>query len=106
MLRIPAIALVVFFLAFGVSLLLYKGLGFSYFPQTDGGQFVINFKAPSGTRLAVTEREAARMENLIRSMATGPVGKCAWVAAMESWPSAGPRCRCGQVTELRPDGCQ
>lgn len=67
-LRVPATVLVVFFAAFGVSLLLYNYLGFSYFPQTDAGQFVINFKAPSGTRLAVTEREAGKVETLIRNI--------------------------------------
>ena len=43
-----------FFAAFGVSLLLYNHLGFSYFPQTDAGQFVINFKAPSGLPAALS----------------------------------------------------
>ncbi len=64
--RAPVSVLAIFFLAFAASLLLYTRLGFSYFPQTDAGQFVVTFKAPSGTRLAVTEREAARMEDLIR----------------------------------------
>jgi multidrug efflux pump subunit AcrB len=65
-LRTPVIVLIVFFLAFGVSLLLYGRLGFSYFPQTDAGQFVITFKAPSGTKLTVTESEVARLEGLIK----------------------------------------
>src|SRR5579871_3218089 len=65
-LRVPATVLALFFLAFGASLLLYNQLGFAYFPQTDAGQFVITFKAPSGTKLTVTEREAASLENLIK----------------------------------------
>ncbi len=65
-LRAPAVPLALFFVAFGSSLLLYTRLGFSYFPQTDAGQFIITFKAPSGTRLGVTEREAARLEELVR----------------------------------------
>jgi multidrug efflux pump subunit AcrB len=64
--RIPITVLAVFFVAFGVSLLLYTRLGFSYFPQTDAGQFVITFKAPSGTRLVATESEVARMEELVK----------------------------------------
>ena len=40
--------------------MLYTRLGFSYFPQTDAGQFVITFKAPSGTKLTVTEKEVAK----------------------------------------------
>jgi len=67
-LRIPATILIVFFLCFAASLLLYTQLGFSYFPQTDAGQFVITFKAPSGTKLTVTEREALNLERLIKEI--------------------------------------
>jgi multidrug efflux pump subunit AcrB len=65
-LKAPALTLVLFFISFAVSLLLYNQLGFSYFPRTDAGQFVITFKAPSGTKLTATEKEAAAMEALIR----------------------------------------
>ncbi|HLI82584.1 MAG TPA: efflux RND transporter permease subunit [Bryobacteraceae bacterium] len=65
-LRIPATILALFFIGFAVSLLLYNRLGFSYFPQTDAGQFVITFKAPSGTKLNATEGEAARLEDLVK----------------------------------------
>jgi multidrug efflux pump subunit AcrB len=67
-LRIPVTVLALFFLAFAASLLLYSQLGFSYFPQTDAGQFVITFKAPSGTKLTVTEREVADLESLIKEV--------------------------------------
>lgn len=67
-LRIPATVLALFFMAFAASLLLYSQLGFAYFPQTDAGQFVITFKAPSGTKLTVTEKEAASVESLIREI--------------------------------------
>jgi HAE1 family hydrophobic/amphiphilic exporter-1 len=53
----------------GVSLLcfsLYPLLGVAYFPRTDPGQFLINLKAPSGTRLELTENYIAQVENLIR----------------------------------------
>jgi multidrug efflux pump subunit AcrB len=40
---------------FVVSLALYPMIGKSYFPRTDPGQFVINVKAPSGTRLELTD---------------------------------------------------
>jgi multidrug efflux pump subunit AcrB len=66
--KIPATFLVVFFVLFGVSLLLYNGLQFAYFPQTDAGQFVITFKAPSGTKLTVTEEKVARLEALIKQI--------------------------------------
>src|SRR5271170_1989811 len=67
-LRVPVTVLVLFFLAFAASLLLYSRLGFSYFPQTDAGQFVITFKAPSGTKLTVTEKEVAILESLIKEI--------------------------------------
>jgi len=67
-LRIPATVLLLFLAAFGASLLLYSQLGFSYFPQTDAGQFVVTFKAPSGTKLTVTEAEVANLEALIKGI--------------------------------------
>jgi multidrug efflux pump subunit AcrB len=63
---VPGTVLVLFFLVFGVSLLLYNRLGFAYFPQTDAGQFVITFKAPSGTKLSVTEGDAAGIEAIVK----------------------------------------
>jgi multidrug efflux pump subunit AcrB len=53
-------------LLFVASLGLYPKLGLSFFPRTDAGQFVINVKAPSGTRIAITEAEVAKVENIIR----------------------------------------
>ena len=52
--------------ACAVSLLLFHFLGVAFFPRTDAGQFVINVKAPSGTRVEITDEEVARVENLIR----------------------------------------
>ncbi|HTC37257.1 MAG TPA: efflux RND transporter permease subunit [Bryobacteraceae bacterium] len=67
-LQAPATVLLLFFLGFAASLVLYTQLGFSYFPQTDAGQFVITFKAPSGTKLTVTENEVATLEQLIKTI--------------------------------------
>jgi len=53
----------------GVSLLalaLYPFLGVSFFPRTDPGQFVINIKAPSGTRVELTEDYVKEVEEIIR----------------------------------------
>jgi multidrug efflux pump subunit AcrB len=55
----------------GISLLafaLYPFLGVSFFPRTDPGQFVINLKAPSGTRVELTEDYVNRVEQIIRSI--------------------------------------
>jgi multidrug efflux pump subunit AcrB len=62
----PATTLAAFGVAFAVSLLVFPQLGLSFFPRTDAGQFVINLKAPSGTRLAVTDNEVGKVETLIR----------------------------------------
>jgi multidrug efflux pump subunit AcrB len=67
-LAVPVLTMVLFAVGFGASLLLFPQLGLSFFPQTDAGQFVINVKAPSGTRLTDTEQEIARLEALIRSV--------------------------------------
>jgi multidrug efflux pump subunit AcrB len=38
-------------------------VGKAYFPRTDPGQFVINVKAPTGTRLELTDKYVARVED-------------------------------------------
>jgi multidrug efflux pump subunit AcrB len=62
----PRATLAIFGVGFLVSLSLFPLLGLSFFPRTDAGQFVISFKAPSGTRLAATEEEAAKLEAIVR----------------------------------------
>jgi multidrug efflux pump subunit AcrB len=49
-----------------LSLVLFAFLGVAFFPRTDAGQFVINVKAPSGSRVEVTNQEVERVEDLIR----------------------------------------
>ena len=51
---------------FVLSLFLVPFLGLSFFSRTDAGQFVISFKAPSGTNLGATEDEATRIEGIVR----------------------------------------
>ncbi len=53
---------------FVLSLALYPLIGKSYFPRTDPGQFVINVKAPSGTRLELTDELVGRVENIVREV--------------------------------------
>lgn len=55
-----------FVVIFAASLLLYPLLGFAFFPRTDAGQFVINLKAPTGTRLSITEDYVKQVEDIIR----------------------------------------
>jgi multidrug efflux pump subunit AcrB len=67
-LRRPVFTLTGFGILFVLSLALFPLMGLSFFPRTDAGQFVINLKAPSGTRLKVTDDEVAKVEALIRSV--------------------------------------
>ena len=53
---------------FALSLLLYPRLQMAFFPRTDAGQFVVSLKAPSGTRLEVTQQEVEKVEDLIREV--------------------------------------
>ncbi|MFZ0285534.1 MAG: efflux RND transporter permease subunit [Terriglobales bacterium] len=62
----PGLTVLVLSGAFLVSLGLYPFLGVAFFPQTDAGQFTINLKVPTGTRLEVTEQYVAKVEDLIR----------------------------------------
>jgi len=74
-LRRPRLTLAVFGAVFVMSTGLFPLLGLSFFPRTDAGQFVINLKAPSGSRLSVTENEVVKVENLIREVvAPGDLG--------------------------------
>ena len=67
-LRRPVPTVVGFAAIFVASLALFPSLGVSFFPRTDAGQFVINLKAPTGARLAVTDNEVERLESLIRQV--------------------------------------
>jgi multidrug efflux pump subunit AcrB len=53
---------------FVFSLGLYPLLGVSFFPRTDPGQFVINIKAPSGTRIELTNQYIKQVEQDIREV--------------------------------------
>ena len=68
MLNRPAPALTVLTVIFAASLLLYPKMRVAFFPRTDAGQFVINIKAQSGTRIEVTEEEIRKVEDLVRQV--------------------------------------
>jgi multidrug efflux pump subunit AcrB len=55
----------------GVSIMcltMYPLMGVAFFPRTDPGQFVINYKAPSGTRIELSEQYARRIEDVVRQV--------------------------------------
>src|SRR5579863_3555909 len=51
---------------FVLSMLIYPLIGTELFPQTDAGQFIIDYRAPVGTRIEITEELTERMENAVR----------------------------------------
>jgi len=53
---------------FVLSLALSPFLGVAFFPRTDPGQFVINVRAPSGTRIELTNDYIAHVEDDIRDI--------------------------------------
>ena len=65
-LGMPAGALAGIAVLFIAIMSLYPTLGLAFFPRTDAGQFMINVKAPPGTRLEVTSEEIGKVEDLIR----------------------------------------
>ena len=48
---------------FVLSLGLFPFLGLSFFPRSDAGQFTINLKAPTGSRIELTNEYVARVED-------------------------------------------
>ncbi len=67
-LRWPAFTVALLTLAFAASLGIYPRLGLAFFPRTDAGQFTINLKVPTGSRIEVTNQYVARVENLVRRL--------------------------------------
>jgi len=64
----PRIVLAGFGILFCLSFLLIPLIGVSFFPRSDAGQFVINLKAPTGTRIEVTEAYVKQVEGIIRQV--------------------------------------
>ncbi len=63
----PGLTVVVLMGVFVLSLAIYPFLGLAFFPRTDAGQFTINLKVPTGTRIEMTEQYVSKVEDLIRS---------------------------------------
>src|ERR1700733_5186752 len=61
----PGLTVVVLTGLFFISLAIYPLLGLAFFPQTDAGQFTINLKVPTGTRIEMTDQYMAKVEDLI-----------------------------------------
>jgi multidrug efflux pump subunit AcrB len=64
----PRLVVVGFLAIFVLSFALYPLIGVAFFPRADAGQFIINLKAPTGTRLELTEGDVARVEDIVRQV--------------------------------------
>ncbi len=62
----PGLTVLILSGVFVVSLAIYPLLGLAFFPKTDAGQFTINLKVPTGTRIEVSNDYVAKVEDLIR----------------------------------------
>ena len=67
-LRWPVLTTAGLMAVFVFSLAIYPFLGVAFFPRTDAGQFTISLKAPTGTRIEVTNEYVARVEKLIKQI--------------------------------------
>jgi multidrug efflux pump subunit AcrB len=65
-LKAPGLTVALLFGIFVASLGIYPFLGLAFFPQTDAGQFTVNLKVPTGSRIEVTNDYVAKVEDLIR----------------------------------------
>ena len=64
----PGLAVIALTATFLVSLAIYPFLGLAFFPKTDAGQFTINMKVPTGTRIEVSDQYVGKVENLVRQV--------------------------------------
>src|SRR5580698_7176408 len=64
----PREALILFVGIFLLSFVLLPFIGVSFFPRSDAGQFVINVKAPTGTRIEVTNDYVKQVEEIVRQV--------------------------------------
>jgi len=67
----PGLTVAILSGVFLASLAIYPLLGLAFFPKTDAGQFTINVKVPTGTRIEVTDQYIAKVEDLIRNTIEG-----------------------------------
>ena len=67
----PGLTVAILSGVFLASLAIYPLLGLAFFPKTDAGQFTINVKVPTGTRIEVTDQYIAKVEDLIRNTIAG-----------------------------------
>jgi hydrophobic/amphiphilic exporter-1 (mainly G- bacteria), HAE1 family len=64
----PREVVVGFVIFFFLCFLLFPFVGVAFFPRSDAGQFVINVKAPTGTRIELTENYIKQIEGIVHQV--------------------------------------
>jgi hydrophobic/amphiphilic exporter-1 (mainly G- bacteria), HAE1 family len=64
----PKLVVLGFVGIFLLCFLLYPLIGVAFYPRTDQGQFVVNVKAPTGTRIGVTNEYVKRVEDIAKQI--------------------------------------
>jgi hydrophobic/amphiphilic exporter-1 (mainly G- bacteria), HAE1 family len=64
----PKLVVLGFVAIFFLTFALYPLIGVSFYPRTDEGQFVINLKAPTGTRIEITNQYVKRVEDIVKQV--------------------------------------
>jgi hydrophobic/amphiphilic exporter-1 (mainly G- bacteria), HAE1 family len=64
----PKLVVLGFVGVFVLCFALYPLIGVAFYPRTDQGQFVINVKAPTGTRIEVTNKYVKRVEDIAKQI--------------------------------------
>jgi hydrophobic/amphiphilic exporter-1 (mainly G- bacteria), HAE1 family len=64
----PALVVAAVLALTAASSFLVPAVGVAFFPRTDAGQFVINVKAPVGSRLELTSEHVRRVEEVLRKV--------------------------------------
>jgi hydrophobic/amphiphilic exporter-1 (mainly G- bacteria), HAE1 family len=64
----PKLVVLGFVAIFFLTFALYPLIGLSFYPRTDEGQFVINIKAPTGTRIEITNQYVKRVEDIVKQV--------------------------------------
>ena len=67
-LKRPVLTIALLMGVFVASLAIYPLLGVAFFPRTDAGQFTINLKVPTGSRIEITDDYVAKIEALARKV--------------------------------------
>ena len=71
----PVLTIILILGLFAASFVVWPMIGLAYFPRTDPGQFVINLKAATGTRIEDTNAIVKRVEDVVRrEVAPGDLG--------------------------------